>query len=383
MKGKLTNLSLALAAALLITGCDLFKKDSANAAAGAPRQMPPAKVDVTVAKKGDYAMSFNYPARVQSEQDVVIKPKVSGTLLKQNFKAGDRVKQGQILFVIDPEKYRASYEALEASIAQSQANLKNAKSELERVKNLFKQKAVSQKEYDSALASYETAEATLKSAQASAKSAKLDLEYTNVTAPFSGVVGENLIDAGAYVAAGSTELVRLTKIDPIDVRFYISDVDSLNRAQNLAGGTWAQINEEAVLQLNGKEYKGKVKFIDSTVDTSSGSVLAKAEFENKGGELLPGVFGRIQMDGFIQKNSFKIPQIAVLQDTVSPYVYVVKDGKVTKKSVKIVYQTVTEAYVSEGLDEGDVIILNNFKKIGVGAPVQPDERDKTASGESK
>ena len=217
---------------------------------------------------------------------------------------------------------------------------------------------------------------TLKSAVASTKSAKLDLGYTNVTAPFSGMVGENLVDVGAYIAAGSTELVRLTKIDPIDVRFYISDIDELNRAKNIDQNSWEQINKEAILTVDGQNYKGKVKFIDSTVDVNSGGVLAKAEFENKDGKLLPGVFARISMNGFVQKDSFAIPQVAILQDTVSPYVYLVKDGKVVKKSIKIIYQTVTEAYVKEGLEEGDVIILNNFKKIGPGSSVQPDTQGK-------
>ena len=257
--GKLTNLSLALVAALFFTGClddlNIFKKDKAQAAASA---MPPAQVDVVVAKKGDYPMSFNYPARIQSEQDVIIKPKVSGTLLKQNFKAGDTVKEGQVLFVIDPEKYQATYESSKASIAQAEANLKNAKNEMERVKKLFAQKALSQKDYDSALATYESADATLKSAIASTKSAKLDLGYTNVTAPFSGMVGENLVDVGAYIAAGSTELVRLTKIDPIDVRFYISDIDELNRAKNIDQNSWEQINKEAILTVDGQNFEGKV-----------------------------------------------------------------------------------------------------------------------------
>ena len=375
--GKLTNLSLALAVAVFFTGClddlNIFKKDKAQAAASA---MPAAHVDVVVAKKGDYPMSFNYPARIQSEQDVIIKPKVSGTLLKQNFKAGDTVKEGQVLFVIDPEKYQATYESSKASIAQAEANLKNAKNEMERVKKLFAQKALSQKDYDSALATYESADATLKSAVASTKSAKLDLGYTNVTAPFSGVVGENLVDVGAYVAAGSSELVRLTKIDPIDVRFYISDIDELNRAKNIDQNSWEQINKEAILTVDGQNFEGKVKFIDSTVDVNSGGVLAKAEFENKDGKLLPGVFARISMNGFVQKDSFAIPQVAILQDTVSPYVYLVKDGKVVKKSIKIIYQTVTEAYVKEGIEEGDVIILNNFKKIGPGSSVEPDTQGK-------
>ncbi|MCD8213924.1 MAG: efflux RND transporter periplasmic adaptor subunit [Campylobacter sp.] len=379
--GKFKSLSLALVAAMFFTGClddlNIFKKDKdSNSNASDGMIMPPVKVDVLVAKKGDFPMTFNYPARIQSEQDVIIKPKVSGTLVKQNFKAGDNIKAGQVLFVIDPEKYEASYEALKASIAQAEANLKNAKNEMERVKKLFAQKALSQKEYDSALAAYESADATLKSAVASTKSAKLDLGYTKVTAPFSGIVSENLVDVGTYVAAGSTELVRLTKIDPIDVRFYISDVDNLERAKNLDKNSWEQINQEAILTVNGQNFTGKVKFIDNTVDINAGSVLAKAEFENKDGKLLPGVFARIAMSGFVQKNSFSIPQVAILQDTVSPYIYIVKDGKVVKKNIKIIYQTVTEAYVNEGIEEGDVIILNNFKKIGTGANVEPETQGK-------
>ncbi|MBE3606619.1 efflux RND transporter periplasmic adaptor subunit [Campylobacter sp. RM13119] len=372
-------LAITLVVMMTFTGCDLlkaFNKKEEGKAAASAMQKPPAKVDVVVAKKGDFPMTFNYPARIQSEQDVVITPKVAGTLLKQNFKAGDSVKEGQILFVIDPDLYTAAYEVAQANILQAQATLKNAKSDMDRIKKLFEQKATSQKDYDSAVAALESATANLASAQANAKTAKLNLEYSNVKAPFSGVVGENLVDIGTYVAVGSTQLVRLTKINPIEARFYISDIDNLNRIKNLNSASWEQLNAEAVLNLNNENYVGRVKFIDATVDTSTGNVLAKAEFENKDGKLLPGMFARIQMDGFIQKNSFTIPQVAILQDTVSPYVYLVKDGKVAKQNIKIIYQTVTEAYVSDGINEGDVIITNNFKKIGVGAPVVPETQGK-------
>ncbi|MBR8463245.1 efflux RND transporter periplasmic adaptor subunit [Campylobacter sp. faydin G-24] len=378
--GKILNLSLVLVASVFLTGClddiNIFKKKQDSVATSQRQMPPPAHVDVIVAKKGSYPMSFEYPAKIQSEQDVVLKPKVSGTLIKQNFKPGDSVKAGQILFIIDPSKYQATYDAYEASIAQATANLKNAKSELTRVQSLFKQKAISQKEYDTAVATHDSANAALQSAQANAKNAKIDLGYTNVTAPFSGVVSENLVDVGTYVAAGSTELVRLTKIDPIDVRFYITDIDNLNRVKNLDNNSWEQINEEANLKIDGQTYTGKVKFIDSVVDESSGGVLAKAEFDNKNGKLIPGIFATISMDGFIQRDSFVIPQIAILQDIISPYVYVVKDGKVAKKTIKIVYQKVAEAYVNEGLEDGDLIITNNFKKIGIGSPVVVDTQGK-------
>ena len=356
-------------AVFLLSGC--FESGDKKAATG--RQMPTSHVDIFVAKKTDVPISFDYTATVTSNQDVIIYPKVGGTIIKQFFKPGDKVKAGEKLFLIDPEKYQASYDSLDAAVGVANANLKNAETEFKRISALYKKNAVSQKDYDAAVAAYDIANANLVSAKANLKSAKIDLGYTSIVAPFDGVVGDNKVDVGSLVIASQTQLVRLTKINPIEADFYIADVDNLSRKANLDNGAWQQLNSEAVLNLNNENFTGKVTFIDNVVNTATGSVLAKASFDNSEGKILPGAFGHIKMSGFVQKNAFNIPQVALQQSATNTYVLVVKDGKVSQKNVKTSYQTKDMVVVTEGLEEGDKIIVNNFLKIGVGAPVETDK----------
>lgn len=356
-------------AVFLLSGC--FESGDKKAATG--RQMPTSHVDIFVAKKTDVPISFDYTATVTSNQDVIIYPKVGGTIIKQFFKPGDKVKAGEKLFLIDPEKYQASYDSLDAAVGVANANLKNAETEFKRISALYKKNAVSQKDYDAAVAAYDIANANLVSAKANLKSAKIDLGYTSIVAPFDGVVGDNKVDVGSLVVASQTQLVRLTKINPIEADFYIADVDNLSRKANLDSGAWQQLNSEAVLNLNNEDFTGKVTFIDNVVNTATGSVLAKASFDNSEGKILPGAFGHIKMSGFVQKNAFNIPQVALQQSATNTYVLVVKDGKVSQKNVKTSYQTKDMVVVTDGLEEGDKIIVNNFLKIGVGAPVKTDK----------
>ncbi|WP_459898805.1 efflux RND transporter periplasmic adaptor subunit [Campylobacter concisus] len=356
-------------AVLFLSGC--FENKENKAAAG--RQMPLSHVDIFTAQKTDIPISFDYTATVTSSQDVIIYPKVGGTIIKQFFKPGSKVKAGDKLFLIDSEKYQASFDSLDASVGVANANLKNAETEFKRISALYKKNAVSQKDYDAAVAAYDIANANLVSAKANLKNAKIDLGYTTITAPFDGVVGDNQVDVGSLVVANQTKLVRLTKINPIEAEFYIADVDNLTRKTNLDNGSWQQLNSDAVLSVNGENFNGKVNFIDNVVNTATGSVLAKASFDNSEGKILPGAFGHIKMSGFVQKNAFNIPQVALQQSTTNTYVLVVKDGKVSQKNVKTGYQTKNMVAVTEGLEDGDKIIVNNFLKIGVGAPVETDK----------
>ncbi|ORI10623.1 efflux transporter periplasmic adaptor subunit [Campylobacter concisus] len=356
-------------AVLFLSGC--FENKENKAAAG--RQMPLSHVNIFTAQKTDIPISFDYTATVASSQDVIIYPKVGGTIIKQFFKPGSKVKAGDKLFLIDPEKYQASFDSLDASVGVANANLKNAETEFKRISALYKKNAVSQKDYDAAVAAYDIANANLVSAKANLKNAKIDLGYTTITAPFDGVVGDNQVDIGSLVIANQTKLVRLTKINPIEAEFYIADVDNLTRKTNLDNGSWQQLNSDAVLSVNGENFNGKVNFIDNVVNTATGSVLAKASFDNSEGKILPGAFGHIKMSGFVQKNAFNIPQVALQQSATNSYVLVVKDGKVSQKNVKTGYQTKNMVAVTEGLEDGDKIIVNNFLKIGVGAPVETDK----------
>lgn len=374
MTAKLYKFLFLISTLFIFGGCFDSKKDD-NAKQSKPAQMPPISVDVMVAKKGDNPMSFEYPARLESMQDIVIVPKVSGAIVEQKFKPGDSVKGGDVLFVIEKDRFLANYDVANAKVEQALALQKSSKNEMDRILKLYSQKAISQKEYDNALANYQNANASLSSAKANLKLAKLDLEHTEIKAPFSGVVGENLVDVGTYVNASSTNLVRLSKIDVVNARYYIADSANLLRVSSLEGSSWEQVNQDAKLILNGEEFIGKVKFIDSVIDVNTASVLAKAEFKNTSNKLLPGTFAKVVMSGFVQKDSFLLPQIAIKQDAVSAYVLVDQDTKVVKKQVKIVYQTSDKAIISEGLNDGDKIILNNFNKIRLGANVKAEIRE--------
>lgn len=342
------NAILVLSVCVLISACNKQQ---------APKtQMPPQPVSTISAKSEDITLKFTYPAKLVSDYDVIIKPQVSGVILEKYFKAGDMVKKGDKLFLIDPAKFKAA-----ADGAYGQALM--AKRDFERNKILFAKKAVSQKDYDTSFANFTTA-------QANFDNARIDLEHTEITAPFDGVVGDALINVGDYVNASTTDLVRITNLNPIYADFYISDTNKLNISRNTQSGKWELDNIHAKLNLNGQIVEGKLDFIDSVIDSSSGTVKAKAVFDNNNSTLLPGAFATITSEGFIQKNAFKIPQIAIMQDQNQVYVYTLVDGKVAKTPIHISYQDNDYAVVDSGIKNGDKIIMDNFKKIFPGSAVK-------------
>lgn len=355
-------LALGLVLFAFGTGSQL-KAQGANA-------MPPAAVSVISAKSQSHKMTFTYPARLASPQSVTLLPKVSGTLISQNFQPGDIVKKGDVLFELDDEIYAAQAASARAAAASAAAEFK-------RVEQLFKQNAASQKEYDLALAAKDSSAAALKLAE-------LNLGYAKVKAPFSGVVGENLSDVGSFVVANNTPLVRISKLDKLQARFYISDTENLVRKRSSAKKAWLQSDDKVSLDINGLKFNGKLIFIDSTIDPKSGAVLAKASFDNQNGELMPGAVGHISLDNFVLKSGIKIPQIAILQNSSGAYVLVVKDNKVEPRAIKIAYQKPEFALISQGLNDGDLVITDNFMKIRPGAPVSIASIDgKPAGGANK
>ena len=242
-----------------------------------------------------------------------------------------------MLFLIEPEKYKAALDIAKATLLTSQANYENARKDHDRNRVLIGKKAISQKDYDTSLANFNTARANLESAKATLANATLDYNFTSVSAPFDGVVGDALVNVGEYVSTNGKDLVRVTNLNPIYANFYIADVERLSIERNL----------------------------------TSGSVKAKAIFDNNSSKLVPGTFTTIYTDSFVQKNGFQIPQVAILQDVRNTYVYTLDaENKVKKTIVKIVYQANDYAVISEGLKDGDKVILNNFKKIRPGAVVQ-------------
>lgn len=327
--------------ALLVSGCSFFKGKDKNAANA--QQMPPLPVGVVTAKMGDIPISLSFNGQTVGELDVVVTAKVAGTIDKQLFTPGQAVKEGDILYEIEPDKYLVNYN--------------NAAAEFKRASNLKAANAISQKEFDAVKASY--------------SNAKIDYDYSKVKAPFSGVVGDNLKDVGSYVSPSNADLVRLTKLNPIYVKFGISDVEKLKIDTNLNSGEWENKDSKVSISVGGKDYNGTLKFIDNVINSNTATVDAKAVIENPNLELKPGIYTKVTVYGFHQKNGIKLPQVAILQDLSNPFVYVVENGKIVKKIVRVISQTATEAVISEGLKDGDLVVIDNFKKIRVGADVAP------------
>ncbi|ECK7793627.1 efflux RND transporter periplasmic adaptor subunit [Campylobacter coli] len=356
------NTLLLLSALFLFSACN--KEEAPQ------KQTLPQSVSTMSAKAENLPLNFTYPAKLVSDYDVIIKPQVSGVIVEKLFKAGDLIKKGQTLFIIEQDKFKASVNSAYGKALMARANFDNASKDYNRSKTLYNKGAISQKEYDSALANFNNTKANLTSARADLENARIDLAYTEIKAPFDGIVGDALINIGDYVSSSSTELVRITNLNPIYADFYISDTDKLNIVRNTQDGKWDLSNIYANLNLNGETVQGKLYFIDSVIDANSGTVKAKAIFDNNDSTLLPGAFATITSEGFIQKNGFKVPQIAVKQNQNDVYVLLVKNGKVEKSSVHISYQNNEYAIIDKGLQNGDKIILDNFKKIQVGSEVK-------------
>lgn len=353
----------------VLAGCADGGKDAK--AKGSMRDQGPVPVGIFTAKMADEPIVLEYPARVVSDQDVDIVAKISGTIEAQNFKAGDKIKKGDELFLIEPDKYEAAYEMAVANLSLANANLEKARLDYNRASRLKRSNSISQQEFDAASAAYNSALASIKSSEAAQKNAAVDMNYTKVIAPFSGVVGDPYVDVGEFVSPGANaKLVRLTKLDIVNAEFAIPDIDALTINNHKNGGQWVQNGSLATLKVGDREYNGTITFIDRVLDEKTGSIAAKASFENKDGSLLPDSFARVRMDGLYQKDGFKIPQVAVMQDLSDSFVYVIEDGSASKKIVKVVSETGEYSIVSSGLNDGDKVIIDNLMKVRVGTPVQ-------------
>ncbi|OCX42913.1 efflux transporter periplasmic adaptor subunit [Campylobacter ornithocola] len=359
MKTKILTLACA---SLIFTAC----LDDKNTQV---KELPPQPVSVMTMQSANLPLEFTYPARLSTELDVVIKPKVSGEIKQKYFKSGQAVKKGDKLFLIEPDKYQASVNMAYGEALVARANFDDAEKNFKRDSILIEKNAISQKEFDASLANFNSTKANLESARAKLANARLDLKYTIVSAPFDGILGDALMDVGDYVNASTTELVRITNINPIFADFYISDVDKINMNKNIKDGNWQFENIQVQANVGGELFNGKLYFIDSVIDTHSGGVKAKAIFDNNSSNLMPGSFANVHVSGFIQKDGFEIPQVALLQDDSAIYVYTLVDGKVAKTNVNVIYQTADIAIINQGLKNGDKVILNNFKKIRPGASV--------------
>ncbi|UJB34250.1 efflux RND transporter periplasmic adaptor subunit [Chromobacterium sp. Beijing] len=370
-KGGHWLLLTALAASLMACG----QKNDQHAGA-----MPPVPVGVIEITPSDVPVSFEFVGQAAGSREVEVRARVGGILLKRAYTEGKPVKQGDLLFQIDPEPLKATLDQAQGNLQVQQAQLVRTKQDFDRISPLFKENAVSQKDRDDAVSAYEAAKASVAAAQAQVQQAKINLGYARVTAPISGMTSQETRSEGSLVStsADGSLLTKVSQLDPVYVNFSMSDSDMMNlRKMQDSGQLKLASNGHFNVQLkltDGSTYgkSGRLNFTDSLVDASTGTIRSRATFANPDGSILPGQFVRVILQGAQRSNAIAVPQRAVLTSQQGKMVWVVgADNKVQPRPIAVSQDVGLNVLVESGLKAGDKVVVDNIIKLRPGADVKP------------
>lgn len=310
------------------------------------QQAPGLPVKTAKIQHQDVLLEKKYGAEIEPYKEVTITARVQGVLEKQHFKEGAFVEKDTNLYTIEQDAYRAKLDFAKAKYNQTL-------NDYERAKELYKTKAISDKDYDNFRASYEDAKANLKLAQ-------LDFDYTEIKAPISGIVGIKKMDVGNFIQA-NTPLTTITATDPIYVNFSIS--------KNDAGRFIAQLKEPSIvvkiIKNNGEKSKanGKIDYIAPQLDATTNTLQLRAIFDNSDNEFIAGDFTEVSLEGLKIPNAITIPEQAIFQTQNGAIIYVVEDNVAKPRPVTPDILTPKGIIVTGPLKDGEDVIINNIMKI--------------------
>jgi len=338
---------------------------------------PPGVVAVKEVQPRTVNVEFEYPAQTAGSREVEVRARVTGILVKRNYTEGSTVKAGQSLFQLDPAPYEAALARADADVAAAEARLGVAGRNAKRYKPLFEAKAASQKDYDDVTSAEEVAAADLKGAKARQNEARLNLLYTHVESPVSGVTSRSLKSEGSLVSGPDVLLTTVSQYDPIYVNFGISESEQLRLRGEVTAGKLVLPKDgrfDVVVKLeNGKVYQapGKLTFNDVRVSNTTGTSDARAELPNPAGELRPGQFVRAILKGAQRPNAITVPQRAVMEMPQGKLVYVLgAESKAEPRPVTVGDWIGDEWIIESGLKPGDKVIVDGLMKVYPGAQVQ-------------
>ena len=357
----------------MLSGCDEQKNQYVPP--------PPPKVTVAEPVQRPVTLYLEFTGNTQAVNTVQLPARVQGYLASLHFPDGADVKQGDLLFTIQPEQYQAELQQALADVQAQQAALDHAETELKRYSRLFEQKAAAATDVDNWRYQRDSARAALMNAQAKVDLAKLNLSYTRVTAPISGRMGRRLVDLGNLVGAGGEEttLAEINQIDPIYAYFTVNERDLLRvrkLQQESGAGDYRSRPIPAYAGLANEEgytHEGRIDFAAITVDPATGTLLLRAIFPNEDHRILPGLFVRIRVPVGREATAILVPQVALGFDQLGRYVLVVNDKNVVeRRQVTVGSEENGMIVIDSGLKPDERVIVNGLQRAIPGREVSPE-----------
>lgn len=372
MKKRFTHYILVLPIILMLSACG--KK--------AAPVIPALEVPVTSVIQQDVRLVSEYTGQTYGQSDIQINPRVDGTILSLNFNEGNLVTKGQLLYTIDPLPYQAKVNAAAGSLAEAQAKLAKAKSDLDMIEPLAKINAVSQRELIAAQATYNASLASIQAAEASLDNAKIELGYCRITAPISGLIGISKVRVGDYVRPGpSSVLNTISDLGDMRVQFTISEQEYLRivREINKEGSQLKGAGQNISLKLSdGTMYPhtGKLSFADRQIDPTTGAMTLEASFQNPDKLLRPGQYVKVLIVTDVRKEALLVPQRAVIEMQGISQVYLLGDSSKVQMKIITTGPTYKDAYIVEdGLAAGDKIAFGGTQLLRNGTVITPKPTD--------
>ena len=379
-------------AAILAVSAGLFGLNGLDAKAdAAPAQPAATPVSVATVAKSDVTVWDEFSGRLEAVERVDIRSRVAGAVQAVHFREGALVKQGELLITIDPAPYAAEVERAEAQVASARARQSYARSEQERARRLWDERAIAQRELDERVNAGSEAEANLRAAQASLQSARLNLGYTQVRAPVSGRIGKREITVGNLVAAGpgAPVLSTLVSVSPIYASFDADEQVIVRALKDLGRSAANRSSIDSIpvqmgtATVGSTPFEGHLQLIDNQVDARSGTVHVRAAFDNKDGVLIPGQFARIRMGQAQTSNMLLVSERAIGTDQSKKFVMVVDgNNKVNYREVALGASINGLRAVTQGLQAGERVVVNGLQHIRPGALVEPREMAMDAVGDA-
>lgn len=364
-----------LSVSVLIAAMAIFSAGCKKEQAAAPQQTH--EVTAVEVVPRDAEVAFEFVAQTQSSHMVNIQARVSGFLDRRVYTEGDLVKEGQILFLMDPKPFQAQLNQAKAALSMQMAKLETARANLARTKPLVQQNALSQKDLDDANGQFESSSAAVEQAKAEVQTAELNLSYTTITSPVTGVSSSAQQTDGTYISTQNSLLTTVSVLSPMWVNFSVSENQMQRFRTQIDKGLVRQppgnsYNVEVVL-VDGSlyPYSGRITFAEPSYNSQTGTFLLRASVDNPKGILRPNQYVRVRLKGAVRPDAIVVPQIAVQQGPKGHFVWVVEKGDKVELRPVVVGEWYGDGwFIFEGLRAGERVVVEGTLMLRPDMPVK-------------